>query len=86
MNDAIRRAIRTFVQGAVGTFALLAVPILNTIISNVGSGGTVELDPSIWRSIAIAVVAGGVIAFVSWLQNTLEAKAGVAPLKDKGDV
>ena len=81
MTDATRRAVRTFLQGFLGVLALLAVPILNDIISNVGSGGTVELDPTLWRSVAIAAVAGGVIALISWGQNWLEDAAGVKPLK-----
>lgn len=81
MSDAARRAVRTFGQGFVGVLALVAIPVLNQIISSVGSGGEVTIDVDLWRGVAIAAVAGGVISLVAWVQNALEDASGVAPLK-----
>lgn len=75
-TDALKRALRTFVQGFIGVLALLAIPILNSLIQAVAGGGTVEIDVDVWQSIGIAAVAGGVIALISWAQNELEAKTG----------
>ena len=70
--DWFRRGIRSFVQGFIGVLAIMAVPALTSLITSVGSGGTVDLDPTFWRSVGIAAVAGGVIALVSFIQNALE--------------
>ncbi len=77
--DWLRRAIRTFFQGAVGVFIFLGFPILTTI-----AGGDTTIDLNVWKSIGIASSAGGIIALVTALQNGLE-DAGVirAPLKGK---
>ena len=75
-KDALRRAVRTFLQGTIGVLVLIAVPILNQIIQAVAGGGEVVFDVDIWRSIAIAAIAGGVIALIAFLQNLLEDKAG----------
>jgi hypothetical protein len=80
MNDAVKRAVRTFAQGFVGTLVLLAVPVLNNLVQAVAGGGEVTLDVSAWQSIGIAAVAGGMIALVSWAQNALEDKTGTAVL------
>lgn len=82
MSDAVRRAIRTFLQGFVGILAILAIPALNIIITSVGSGEGFDLDVDFWRGIAVAALAGGVIALISWGQNVLEDRAGKAPLKE----
>lgn len=74
--DATKRAVRTFVQGFVGTLALLAVPVLNALVQAVAGGGEVEIDVNVWQSIAIAAVAGGVIALIAWAQNEFEDKTG----------
>lgn len=84
MNDAVRRAVRTFLQGFVGVLALIAIPALNDLVTAVGNGGDVELDVNLWQGIVIAAIAGGVIALVSWAQNELENKTSVpAVLKEK---
>ena len=75
-TDALKRALRTFVQGFIGVLALLALPVLNALIQAVAGGGTVNIDVDAWQSIGIAAVAGGVIALISWAQNELEAKTG----------
>lgn len=82
MTDALKRAIRTFLQGFVGILAILAIPALNNLITAVGSGERVELDVNLWQGIVIAAIAGGVIALISWGQNALEDATGVKPLRD----
>lgn len=77
-SDAIRRAARTFLQGTIGVLVLLAIPVLNQLIQSVASGGDVTIDLDLWQSIAIAAVAGGVIALISFLQNSLEDRTGSA--------
>ena len=76
MRDTIIRTLRTFLQGFIGTLALLAVPVLNTIIQTVAGGGTVEIDLNVWQSVGFAAVAGGVIALIAFGQNALEEKTG----------
>ncbi len=76
MNDTAARALRTFAQGFIGVLAIVAIPVLNDIVSSVGSGGEVTIDVDLWRGIAIAAVAGGLIALVSWAQNRLEDVTG----------
>lgn len=76
MTDALKRAIRTFFQGFVATLALLAIPALNNLIQAVAGGGDVELDVNLWQGIAVAAIAGGTVALISWAQNTLEVKTG----------
>lgn len=83
MKDALKRAARTFVQGAVGIFALAAIGPLNALITGVVSGGgsDVTIDLNLWRNIGLACLAGGVIALVSLLQNAVEDKTGKTALK-----
>ena len=81
MNDALKRAIRTFVQGSVGVAALLLVPFLQSLIDAVVRGGEVEIDADLLQKIGIAVVAGGVIALIAWVQNLVEDWKGKALLK-----
>lgn len=82
MPDALRRAIRTFAQGFIGVLALIAIPALNALVRDIGSGNTVSIDVDFWSGAAIAAVAGGLIALVSWLQNALEDSGVIpAPLK-----
>jgi len=77
--DWLRRAARSFLQGAVGVFIFLALPVLQNM-----AGGNVEIDWAFWRMVGIASVAGGVIALVTAIQNLLEDKAGMpAVLKGK---
>lgn len=82
MNDALRRALRTFLQGFVGVLALIAIPALNNLVSAVAGGGEVEFDVNFWQGVAVAAVAGGIIALVSWAQNEIEDTSGKAVLKE----
>lgn len=82
MNDAVVRAIRTFVQGFIGVLALVAIPVLSNIVASVVNGGdAVMIDLNLWKNIAIAAIAGGMIALVSFVQNALEDKSGKTLLK-----
>ena len=76
MTDAARRALRTFAQGFVATLALVAIPPLRAIIEAVVGGHSVEIDVSVWQGIALAAIAGGLIALISWGQNIVEDKTG----------
>ena len=81
MSDALRRAIRTFLQGFVGVLALVAVPLLSNIVSSVVNGGNdVVVDLNIWKNIAIAAIAGGVISLVAFVQNALEDRNAMPKL------
>ncbi len=71
-SDAIRRGIRSFIQGFIGVLILLAVPILNQWVSTVGSGGEVIIDVPFWRSVAMAAIGGGLVGLVSFVQNFTE--------------
>ena len=81
MQDAIKRALRTFVQGFIGVLALIAVPILNTIVQTVAGGGDVIFDVNMWQGVGVAAVAGGIIALISFLQNAFEDSTGHTELK-----
>lgn len=75
-TDAFRRAARTFLQGMIGVLVLIAVPILDQLVQAVAGGREAVIDVSVWRSIGIAAVAGGVIALIAFLQNLLEDRTG----------
>ena len=81
MTDALKRAIRTFLQGFVATLALLAIPLGQSVIQTVAGGGQLELDLNVWGAVGFAAVIGGGIALISWAQNALEDKTGKAILK-----
>lgn len=81
MTDALKRAIRTFLQGFVATLALLAIPLGQSVIQTVAGGGQLELDLNVWGAVGVAAVIGGGIALISWAQNALEEKTGKAVLK-----
>lgn len=69
LPDSLRRALRTFLQGFVGTFLAL----------NTGLGGQV---PSLGglKAAATAALWAGVIAVLSWAQNALEDSTPVPAL------
>lgn len=81
MNDAVRRAIRTFIQGFIGVLALVAVPQLTNIVNDAVDGRAISVSLDVWQSIVFAAIAGGVIALISWAQNELEDTTGKAVLK-----
>ncbi len=81
MNDALKRAIRTFVQGALGVAALLFVPFLQSLINAAAGNGEFDVDANALQKILIAVVAGGVIALIAWGQNLFEDKTDKTLLK-----
>lgn len=81
MTDALKRAIRTFLQGFVATLALLAIPLGQSLIQTVAGGGQLEIDVNVWGAVGVAAVVGGGIALVTWAQNALEEKTGKAVLK-----
>lgn len=76
MNDSLRRALRTFCQGAIATLALLAIPVLNGLVQSVAGGGNADIDVNLWGSIVVAAAAGGLAALISWGQNALEQRTG----------
>jgi hypothetical protein len=77
MNDTLKRAFRTFLQGFIGILALIAVPTLNGIIKAATGGGDIDIDPNIWRTILIAAMAGGFVALIAFVQNWLEQKGAI---------
>jgi hypothetical protein len=76
MHDTIKRAVRTFFQGAVGVLALTAIGPLSDLVQDVvsGSGNDIQIDLNLWRNILLACVAGGVIALIAFIQNLIEDK------------
>lgn len=67
LPDALRRAIRTFVQAATGVLMLQA----GSVAIDVGKGSYVP-DVDWLKRIAISAIAAGVIALVSYIHNGLE--------------
>ena len=83
MNDTLIRAARTFFQGFVGVLVLCAVGPLNELVTGVvsGDGYDAKIDLNLWRNIALACIAGGVIALIAFAQNMLEDKGMIPDTK-----
>ena len=79
MKAAAIRAIRTFLQAFIGTFAVLAVPFLTNMITAAGDAeGYLRIDVTALGNAAIAGVIAGVIALISFLQNALEDNTSIS--------
>ena len=78
MNDALRRALRTFLQAFVGTLAVMLVPFLLDLMKAAGEsdGELVAIDVNFLGNVAIAATVAGIIALISWAQNALEQTTG----------
>lgn len=72
MNDALRRAIRTFVQAFLGSI------ISSGVLSSVATDGVVDLSGI--QKVGAAAFAAGLIALVSWAQNALEDGGAIPAL------
>lgn len=74
MSDAIRRALRTFLQAFVGTLGVMLVPWGYDLIKAAGEadGRLVAIDVNFLGNVAIAATVAGIIALISWAQNALE--------------
>lgn len=86
MRDWIARIVRTFIQGAVGSFVLLYSATVFKIVRSFASlGPGDELPPvpdmNFFRNMLFAMAAGGVIASVSFGWNGIEAWLGKGILK-----
>jgi hypothetical protein len=77
MSDAIRRALRTFLQAFVGTFVLVAVPWATNIVTAIVNAKPYELNFDVLQSAGLAAVFAGAIALVSWVQNALEDRTAM---------
>lgn len=77
MPDALRRALRTFVQAFTGVLVLQAAGIA----VDVGKG---TWDPDIrWlQRVLLSALAAGVIALITWIHNWAE-DAGAIPAVGK---
>lgn len=81
MSDAVRRAIRTFLQAFVGTLALLAIPALTDLVRQISSAEPYEIDFRFWQGVLIAACASGLIALIALVQNFAEDRGAPAILK-----
>lgn len=82
MTDALRRAIRTFVQTFLGSIATSGV------LSAAATEGVV--DWSVLKKVLLAACASGFVSLVSYVQNLLEDKGAIpailkAPASDGVD-
>lgn len=78
MRNASIRALRTFLQAFVGTFAVLAIPVLTNLVTSAGDAeGYIAIDLTPLGNAAIAGVIAGVIALITFLQNLLEDNTSV---------
>ena len=79
MNDALRRALRTFIQAFVGTLSVMLVPFLYDLVKAAGEsdGQLVRIDVNFLGNVAIAATISGIIALISWAQNALEDKTAI---------
>ena len=64
MNDAARRALRTFIQ------AFLGVLLTSGVLSAMTTHGIV--DWTVLKKVFLAAFAAGITALLSWAQNALE--------------
>lgn len=77
MNDTLKRTVRTFLQAFLGTFAALAIPALNAIVTSAGdANGFVAIDLNLLGNAAVAGIVAGVIALITFCQNLLEDSTG----------
>ena len=74
MPDPIIRAIRTFIQSALGVIALQSV----ALISDANDG---VLDASLWQRAGVTAAVSGFVALVSYIQNVIEEASGKSLLK-----
>lgn len=86
MRDWVARVLRTFIQGAVGSFFLLYSTTLFKLVrdfASLGPGDNLpELpDMNFFRNMLFAMAAGGVIASMSLLWNGIEQWIGKGILK-----
>lgn len=81
MKDAAIRALRTFVQAFLGTFAVIFIPWATRLVRAISSAEPYELDFNTVESAAIAGALAAVIALVSFIQNELEDRTGKTALK-----
>lgn len=72
MSDAVRRAIRTFIQ------AFLGVLVTSGIFSAAAEDGVV--DWSGLKKVGISAAAAAVVAVVTYIQNALEDSGTVPAL------
>jgi hypothetical protein len=75
MTDAVKRALRTFVQ------AFLGVLLSSGILSLMNTEGVVD-----WagvKKVGISALGAGIAAVVSYLQNVLEDEQVIPTLFDK---
>lgn len=78
MKNATIRAVRTFLQAFIGTFAVLAIPFLTNIITSAGDAeGYLAIDVTTLGNAAIAATIAGVIALITFAQNFLEDNTSV---------
>lgn len=83
--DGLKRSTRTFLQGAVGVFALTyAKPLFDLArdVASIGPGDQLPVFPDLtfFRNLFLACFSGGVIATVALAQNWLEEIPGVPAL------
>jgi len=66
MNDALIRALRTFVQSALGVIALQGV----ALIADANDG---VIDANLWQRAGLTALVSGFVAATSYIQNALES-------------
>lgn len=71
MSDALRRAVRTFIQAFVGSI------ITSGILSTASETGVVDWSAA--KKVGVSALAGGVVAILTWAQNFLEDNTSVVP-------
>ena len=68
MRDASIRALRTFIQAVIGAF------IATSVLTDVASSSTI--DATALQRAGISALAAGIIALLSFVQNSLESYTG----------
>jgi hypothetical protein len=81
MKDWIARAVRTFLQAAVGLFIMFYVDDLQKLVDDAVSGNQIRVDLNFWKTALFACAIAGVIALVSLAHNAVEEWSGRGILK-----
>lgn len=70
MSDAVKRGLRTFFQGFLGSI------ITSGVLSSFGTDGVVDF--SVLQKVGVSAAAAGLIGLISFIQNALE-DSGTVP-------
>ena len=75
-----KAAAKTFLQAFLGIMALIVVPHLGTWVTDVQSGGTVDVDLKWWANALLAATGAGIAALISVAWNWSKGPTSQQPI------